>query len=98
MFIGGVGALVALPVSSATRSGVPTRVLTRRKTTALQGSEILEGCADQCVLVEPRIEEVGFPGAGHSGLLRSRGGTWGLEKVPHPTRAASGKSSEIPTF
>ena len=70
----------------------PTGVLASTNTTALQGAETLKGCADQSVLAKARIGERGFPGAGHGGLLRSRGGIWGVEKWANPTRDASGKS------
>ncbi len=71
--MGGVAALVAVPVSVATLSSCPTPVLPSRNTTALQGLDPLKGCADQSVLAKARVEERGFPGAGHGGLLRSRG-------------------------
>jgi len=62
-----------LPIWSATLSSFPARVLTRRNRTAPRGSGTLKGCADQACLADARVEELGFPGAGHGGLLRSRG-------------------------
>lgn len=87
-----VSAFVALPGAAATRSSCPTHAEAPRNTTALQGLDPLKGCADQAILAKMAIKELGFPGAGHSGLLRSQGGTWEFEKAPHTTRDASGMS------
>ena len=70
--MGDGAALVAL-ATSVTLSSFRTRVLSRGDKTALQASGALKGCVDQCVLVKARVEGHGFPGAGHSDLLRSRG-------------------------
>ena len=87
-----VVALVALPTSSATLSSFPTRILTSQKDNSPPGFRDPGGLCRRVRPGEARRKELGFPGAGHWGLLRSRAGTWGVEKVPHPTRDASGKS------
>ena len=73
-YSGDVPGLVPVPVSAATPSICPTRAKGPRSTTALRGSGALKGWMDEAAPAEMRVEQVGFPGAGHWSLLRSGGG------------------------
>jgi len=99
-----MAALVAFPMAAATPSSLPIPFLTRRNRTALRGEGTLEGCADQRVLADASIRELGFPGAGHWSLLRSRGESGGLKmcrillRTPQESQGEISKLSDAMNF